>query len=99
MGLSADWTKRAPYDHAVIDGPHHDVSRDGALPECFGRLRVGGWAIVDDCRSGHMQQTLRRWNQLFGPSIAWPSFPSLRHGSWGSGCESRGASGAFASSG
>lgn len=60
---------RAPYDLVIVDGPHHDVGRDGALPESLVRLRTGGYVLLDDCHSGHMQRTLAKWRTLFGPSI------------------------------
>lgn len=60
---------RSPYDLAVVDGPHQDVGRDGALPETFARLRVGGHVIMDDCKSDHMKHTLAKWKILFGRSI------------------------------
>ncbi len=67
---SAFYERRAPYDLVIVDGPHHDVSRDGALPESFARLRTGGYLLLDDCHSDHMQRTLAKWKVLFGSSIA-----------------------------
>lgn len=60
---------QSPYDLVIVDGPHHDVGRDGALPESFARLRVGGHVIMDDCKSDHMKHTLAKWKMLFGRSI------------------------------
>ena len=66
---AAFWDGQAPYDLAVVDGPHQDVGRDGALPECLPWLKAGGWVIVDDGRADHTQRTLQRWHRLLGPSF------------------------------
>ena len=59
---SAFYGRRAPYDLVIVDGPHHDVSRDGALPESFARLRTRGYLLLDDCHSDHMPITCsERW--------------------------------------
>jgi predicted O-methyltransferase YrrM len=66
---TAFWDGQAPYDLAVVDGPHQDVGRDGALPECLPWLSTGGWVILDDGGADHMQRTLRRWQRLLGSSF------------------------------
>lgn len=58
------------YDFVVIDGPHHDVGRDGALYEIFSKLKVGGYFFVDDSRADHMRASIEKWAVSFPKSIS-----------------------------
>jgi len=71
---------RGPYDLVIVDGPQADVGRDGALPESFSRLRVGGYMILDDCKSCHMKRTLKKWKILFRHSIVYDEAPDIGNG-------------------
>ena len=69
--IPPDFYSHRRYDLVLVDGPGHEVGRDGALPEALPRLNVAGWVVLDDCRSGHMQGSLARWNARFGPAVSW----------------------------
>ena len=71
---------RGPYDLVIVDGPRADVGRDGALPESFKRLKVGGYMILDNCESSHMKRTLARWKKLFRHSIVYDEAPDIGDG-------------------
>ncbi len=66
---STFYEHRGPYDLVIVDGPQADVGRDGALLESFKRLKVGGYMILDDCKSSHMERTLAKWKMLFRHSV------------------------------
>ena len=68
------------YDLVLVDGPPHTIGRDGALFEIYDCLRVGGYIIADDARSGHMGSTLSRWRKIFPGSISIRVFPEIGKG-------------------
>jgi hypothetical protein len=71
---------RGPYDLVIVDGPHVDVGREGALLESFSRLKVGGYMILDDCRSDFMKRTLARWNLVFRHSFVYAEASDVGNG-------------------
>jgi hypothetical protein len=68
------------YDFIVIDGPHHDVGRDGALYEFFPKLKVGGYFFVDDSRADYMRGTIETWALSFPASISIKHFHDIGNG-------------------
>jgi len=68
------------YDFVVIDGPHHDVGRDGALYDIFPKVKVGGYFFVDDAGAEHMRGTIRRWMTSFPTSITVRHFYEIGKG-------------------
>jgi hypothetical protein len=68
------------YDFVVIDGPHHDVGREGALYEIFSKVKVGGYFFVDDSRSDHMRATIEKWTLSFPTSITVRHFYEIGNG-------------------
>ncbi len=77
---STFYEHRGLYDLVIVDGPRADVGRDGALPESFKRLKVGGYMILDDCKSSHMKRTLAKWKMLFRHSIVYDEAPDIGNG-------------------
>ena len=68
------------YDFVVIDAPHHDLGRDGALYLSIEKIKVGGYFFVDDCKAGHMQKTIKRWKTSFPQSISIKMFSKIGNG-------------------
>ncbi len=68
------------YDLVVIDAPHHDLGRDGALYYAFTKVKVGGYFFVDDYNADHMRRTIRRWITAFPRSISIKSFVEIGNG-------------------
>ena len=58
------------YDLVVIDGPSHNIGRDGALYEIFSKVKVGGFFFVDDSRSDHMNSVIKKWSLSFPTSVS-----------------------------
>jgi predicted O-methyltransferase YrrM len=67
-------------DLVIIDGPHHDVGREGALYEVFDKLKVGGYLFLDDCKAEHMERTIERWSARFPKSIRIDKFLEIGNG-------------------
>jgi len=68
------------YDFVVIDGPHHDVGRDGALYHIFPKVKIGGYFFVDDAGAEHMRGTIKRWMASFPTSITVRHFYEIGNG-------------------
>lgn len=71
---------RGPYDLVIVDGPHVDVGRDGALLEGLSRLEVGGYMILDDCRTSFMERTLAKWHLLLRQSTVYAEATDIGNG-------------------
>jgi predicted O-methyltransferase YrrM len=67
-------------DLVIIDGPHHDVGREGAIYEVFDKLKVGGYLFLDDCRADHMKRGIERWRARFPKSIRIEKFLEIGNG-------------------
>jgi predicted O-methyltransferase YrrM len=67
-------------DLVIIDGPHHDVSREGAIYEVFDKVKVGGYLFLDDCKAEHMKRSTARWNERFPKSIRIEKFLEIGNG-------------------
>lgn len=68
------------YDLVVIDAPHHDLGRDGALYLNIKKIKVEGYFFVDDCKADHMQKTIKRWKTSFPQSISIKMFSEIGNG-------------------
>jgi hypothetical protein len=68
------------YDLVLVDGPGHEVGRDGALPEALPRLGVPGWVVLDDCRSDHVRRSLAGWTARFGATLAVREYLEVGNG-------------------
>ncbi len=68
------------YDLVIVDAPHHDLARDGALYEMIDKVNVGALFFVDDSNAGHMQGTIKRWKQSFPRSISIREFNAIGNG-------------------
>jgi predicted O-methyltransferase YrrM len=67
-------------DLVIIDGPHHDVGREGAIYEVFDKVKVGGYLFLDDCKAEHMKRTIERWSARFPKSIEMDKFLEIGNG-------------------
>ena len=68
------------YDLVVIDGPSHNIGRDGALYEIFSKVKVGGFFFVDDSRSDHMNSVIKKWSLSFPTSVSIRNFYEIGNG-------------------
>jgi len=74
------YKKYNKFDLVLVDGPHHDVSREAVLYECFEQVRKDGVFMIDDSNSDHMQETIRKWQKAFGDLIMINYFRDLGKG-------------------
>lgn len=77
---STFYERRGLYDFVVVDGPHVDVGRDGALFEGFSRLKVGSYMLLDDCKASFMKRMLAKWSALFRDSIVYAQALDIGNG-------------------
>jgi predicted O-methyltransferase YrrM len=71
---------RGPYDLVFVDGPGHEVGRDGAMFEAFPHVRLGGWIVLDDLNAAHVQASLARWRRAFGIGLRVTACPEVGNG-------------------
>lgn len=71
---------RDPYDLVFVDGPGHEVGRDGALLEAFPRLADGGYVVLDDFNSAHVRRSLALWRARFPGALAVAELPRVGNG-------------------
>jgi len=74
------FSKELKYDLVVVDAPHHDLGRDGAIYQTIDKLPVGSYFFVHDTNSDHMKATIQRWQEHYPTSISVMKFNDIGNG-------------------